>query len=89
MVKLGSAAMPSTIAEIVGMINNQLTPAQQGHYITHSQAAQLQMALGDVKLLLGLLGADDSSLNEVLQADCGLGAMQVVAMRRCLHVLRQ
>lgn len=80
-----AAKLPVSIADMASMVNSQLGPSQQGHRITDAQAAQLQKALGDVKLLLDLLGADDSSLNEVLEADGSLHAMQIVAVRRLLH----
>ncbi|KAL0022410.1 hypothetical protein WJX77_009315 [Trebouxia sp. C0004] len=65
---------------MASMVNSQVAPSQQGHRITEAQTSQLQEALGDVKLLLHLLGADDSSLNEVLEADGSLHAMQIVAV---------
>ncbi len=84
-----ASTMPATIAEMAGMVNRQLGRTQQRHHITDSQAAQLQKAFGEVKLLLGLLSADDSSLNEVFEADGSLHAMQIVAVRRVLHSLHQ
>jgi len=81
--------LPVSIADMASMVNSQLGPSQQGHRITEAQITQLQKALGDVKLLLDLLGADDSSLNEVLDADGSLHAMQIVAVRRLLHSLHR
>ncbi|DBA90718.1 TPA: hypothetical protein ACH3X1_003932 [Trebouxia sp. C0004] len=75
-----AAKLPVSIADMASMVNSQVAPSQQGHRITEAQTSQLQEALGDVKLLLHLLGADDSSLNEVLEADGSLHAMQIVAV---------
>jgi len=84
-----AAKVPVSIADMASMVNCQLSPSQQGHRITEAQVAQLQKALGDVKLLLDLLGADDSSLNEVLEADGSLHAMQIFAVRRLLNSLHR
>ncbi len=84
-----AAKLPVSIADMASMVNSQLGPSQQGRRITEAQVTQLQKALGDVKLLLELLGADDSSLNEVLEADGSLHAMQIVAVRRLLHSLHR
>lgn len=84
-----AAKLPVSIADMASMVNSQLGPSQQGRRITEAQVTQLQKALGDVKLLLELLGADDSSLNEVLEADGSLHAMQIVAVRRSLHSLHR
>jgi len=50
--------------------------------------SKLSIAFGEVQLLLDLAGMEGGSFNEVLKGTGGLNAMQMVALRCLLHVLR-
>ena len=71
---------PAAIADLVSTANAMLRPELQ---ITEVQQTQLEQAVGGTQTLMDLL--HDNFLNEVLQTDGKLSAMQLVAVRRVLN----
>ena len=83
--------LPSSIPEMVFIINANLGHKRQAHHITKLQTTSVQKLFGNVRmltlpsidsvvflvLLIDLAGLQDSSLNEALKADTNLNATQV------------
>ena len=82
-----SVGMPSSIVQLVAMVNNQMGPQQLRHHNTEAQAMHLEEVFGDVKVLLELAGMEDKPLNSILRSDGKLNALQIVSMRRFLRIV--
>jgi len=73
--------LPSSIPEMVSIVNANLGHKRQAHHITEFQTTSVQRLFGDVSLLLDLAGLH-SSLNEAPKADTNLNAIHILAVRR-------
>ena len=77
-----SAQAPTSIADFAKSVNVQLKPELQ---LTQAQLQQLQIAVGDLRLLQELY--HDQNSNDVLRAEVQLNSLQVVAARRLLKLI--
>lgn len=81
---VGTCNVPTSVAELIALVNVQL---KAKHQISPAQASQLQDALRELRILQDLAAEPDESLNHVLRDHGNMSAMQIVAVRQALKKL--